>query len=209
MKNPNEITVQTPGKLILSGEHAVVYGQPAIAMAISRYATAVIRDNTLPDVAFHLMDLAHRSRVSIKRLHHLKERIKRQYQRFMKGELEVRRILKKPAELAQFAFSLIDDVRPLILPDGARIQVKSDIPIGCGMGSSAATILCVIYAVSRHLTLALADDTLFELALIAEKIQHGYSSGVDLRVMIQGGVVYVRDQHFEARVLPEMPFYLV
>src|SRR3990167_134648 len=209
MKNQNKIQVRAPGKLILSGEHAVLYGKPALAMAIDRYATATITQNTLPDIAFHLADLAHRSRLSIQRLHHLKERIKRKYQRFVRGEIDVRRVLQKPFELAQFAFSLMSDVRPLALSDGANISIQSNIPIGCGMGSSAATILGVMYAVSQYLELSLSTDTLFQLALIAEKMQHGESSGLDLQVMIQGGCVYMHDRLIETRVAPTLPLYLV
>jgi mevalonate kinase len=60
--------VYAPGKLILSGEHAVLYGQPALAMAVNRYATATVTKQMLPQISFHLSDLAHRSRVCLVKL---------------------------------------------------------------------------------------------------------------------------------------------
>ncbi len=64
--------------------------------------------------------------------------------------------------------------------------MQSDLPIGCGMGSSAATILSVIYAIATHLHLPISQEKLFQLALEAENMQHGRSSGLDLKIVYAG-----------------------
>ncbi len=201
--------VYAPGKLILSGEHAVLHGQPALAMAVNRYASATISRELLPQVSFHLSDLAHRSRLSLSKLHLLKDRIKRKYHRFIRGEYTIKQVLHKPFELAQVALGIIAESLNLSLPHGMKIQVESDIPMGCGMGSSAATILCVMHAISKYLQIPMSPETLYQLALEAENLQHGKSSGLDLRVSIQGGCIYMQDQQFEARRVPTLTMYLV
>jgi mevalonate kinase len=201
--------VYAPGKLILSGEHAAVYGGPALAMAINRYAVATVTREILPQISFHLSDLAHRSRLSFSALRHLKERVKRKYHRFMRGEYTIRQVLHKPFELAQFALGVFAESINLSLPHGVKIHIQSDIPIGCGMGSSAATILCVMLAISKHLQLSLSSETLYQLALEAENMQHGRSSGVDLRVAMQGGCLYIHGQNMQQRSISTLPMYLV
>lgn len=201
--------VLAPGKLILSGEHAVVHGNPAIAMAVNRYARAIITQESSPDVFVHLANLAHRSRLTFGNLQHLKERIKRKYHRFIRGEYRIRDVLHKPFELAQVALGLFLDAMNVSLPPGMHIHVESDIPMGCGMGSSAATILAVMQAMSNHLNLAISADTLFRLALEAENLQHGHSSGLDLRVAQQGGCLYVHGGVVQVREVPTQPFYLI
>lgn len=201
--------VYAPGKLILSGEHAVVYGNPALAMAVNRYATASITREQIPQILFDLSDLAHRSRLSFSALHHLKDRIKRKYHRFVRGDFSVCEVLQKPFELAQFALGIFAESLNLSLPHGVKIQVQSTIPMGCGMGSSAATILSVMHAVSTYLQVPLSQDSLFKLALEAENMQHGHSSGLDLRIAMLGGCLYVHDQTIERRTVPAVPLYLV
>ena len=53
--------VKVPGKLILSGEHSVVYGKPALAMAVNRYVTANITEERKPQILLDLADLAYTS----------------------------------------------------------------------------------------------------------------------------------------------------
>lgn len=201
--------VYAPGKLILSGEHAAVYGQPALAMAVNRYATATVTREMLPRILFDLTDLAHRSHLSFNALRHLKDRVKRKYHRFIRGDFTIREVLHKPFELAQFALGVFAESRNLSLPHGVKIHLHSDIPIGCGMGSSAATILSVMVAISHYTQVPLSQEALFQLALEAENMQHGHSSGLDLRVALQGGCLYVHGEDIQTRTIPMLPMYVV
>lgn len=201
--------VYAPGKLILSGEHAVVYGNPALAMAVNRYVTATVTQEGRAQILFDLADIAHRSRLNLTSLRHLKDRIKRKYHRFIRGEYSIRDVLQKPFELAQFALGVLAEARNVSLPHGVKIHVTSDIPMGCGMGSSAATILSVMQAVSSYLHVPLSKEALYQLALETENMQHGRSSGLDLRVALQGGCLYVEGSNWEPRSIPSFPLYLI
>lgn len=203
------VKVNAPGKLILSGEHAIVYGKPALAMAVNRYATASATPQLLPLVSFDLSDLAYEHDLPLTALNRLKGRIKYNYQRFISGEFKIRDVLQKPVELAQFAFSLFLESLNLKLTQGIRIRLQSDIPIGCGMGSSAATILSIVHAIAHHLKVELTSDIFFRLALEAENMQHGYSSGLDLQVSLHGGCVFVKEGQTFSRSVPNVPMYLV
>jgi mevalonate kinase len=201
--------VFAPGKLILSGEHAVVHGKPALAMAVNRYVTATASKQFLPFVSFDLSDFSYRNRLSVIALRRLKSRIKEKYQRFVHGDFKVRDVLQKPVELAQFALMLFFDMLNIKLTQGIKIHIRSDIPIGCGMGSSAATILSIVHALAHHLNVDLSPETFFRLGLEAENMQHGFSSGLDVRVSLHGGCLYVNDGKIESRTIPNFPMFLI
>ena len=201
--------VYAPGKLILSGEHSVVHGQPALAMAVNRYAVASVGRGHLPNVSLHLSDLSHSSQLSLQDLVTIKNKLKRKYQRFIRGEYHIRDVLRKPFELVQAALGIMAGTENITLPDGMKIHVASDIPIGSGMGSSAASILCVMKAASLHLNVPVSTDILYQMALEAENLQHGNSSGLDLRVSLHGGCIYVHGLQIEQRPIPAFTLYLV
>lgn len=206
---PHVRKVYAPGKLILSGEHAVVYGLPALAMAIDRFVTATVTPEVEPQVSFDLADLSHRSHLSFQALKHLKNRIKDKYHRFIRGDFSIRDVLQKPFELAQFALSLMTERTEITMPQGMKVHLQSDIPMGCGMGSSAATILSVMQAIAMHLQIPLSEERLYKMALEAENMQHGQSSGLDLRIALYGGCIYMHGDQIESRAIPNMPLYLV
>jgi mevalonate kinase len=201
--------VLAPGKLILSGEHAIIYGQPALAMAVNRYVTAMATPQLAPHVSFDLSDLAYQNRLSLNSLHILKNRIKEKYQKFVNGEYKIRDVLHKPFELAQVVFSIFFEVLNIKLTQGIKIHLQSTIPMGCGMGSSAATILSIVHAIANHLQVELPPEMFLRLGLEAENMQHGYSSGLDLKVSLYGGCLYLNDGQLEKRALPQVPLYLV
>lgn len=201
--------VLAPGKLILSGEHSVVYGQPAIAMSINRYAITTAVPHLLPFISFNLADLEYERRVSLTALEHLKNQIKIKYKRFIHGEFKIKEVLQKPFELAQFAFSLFVEYLNLKLTQGLKIQLHSNIPIGCGLGSSAATILSIVHALAHSLGVDIPKDIFLRLALEAENMQHGHSSGLDLQISMNGGCLYMEEGKLLKRDLPQFPMYLV
>lgn len=201
--------VLAPGKLILSGEHAVVYGKPALAMAVNRYVTASVFDHDSSFISLDFSDLMYERSISFSALDKLKNRIKEKYYRFIQGDFKIREVLQKPFELAQFSLGLCLEMLNIKLIQGMRIHVTSTIPIGCGMGSSAATILSIIHAMANHAGVKVPSQKIYELGLQAENMQHGLSSGLDLHVSLYGGCCYIKDKMITARPMPAIPMYLV
>lgn len=198
-----------PGKLILSGEHAVVYGRPALAMAIDRCAQSIIVPAADDRVSFNLLDLKQSDSFTLRALCELKHRLLRNYQLFLNGELSIRDVLHKPIELFEFAFITVLDGLHLKFGGGLQIETKSNIPIGCGMGSSAATILSMLRAIGHYFRVEFRPDWFLKYSMEAEKLQHGYASGVDSYISFHGGCALFQDGKAESVPLPRMRIYLV
>ncbi|HMP76299.1 MAG TPA: mevalonate kinase [Kiritimatiellia bacterium] len=198
-----------PGKLILSGEHAVVYGRPALAMAIDRCAQSIIAPGRGDLVSFNLLDLKEHDSFTLRALNELRTRLGRNYQLFLNGELGIRDVLHKPIELFEFAFITLLDGLHLKFGDGVDVQTQSNIPIGCGMGSSAATVLSMLRAVGHYFRVEFRPDWFLKYSMEAEKLQHGFPSGVDSYISLHGGCALFRDGAAESVPLPRLRLYLV
>jgi len=198
-----------PGKIILSGEHAVVYDKPALVTAVNRFAQATISENNDSRVHFELVDFDENSSLTFQALRELKARLMRNYQLFLNGELSIREVLKKPFHLFEFLFITFIDGVQLKLDRGVDISLKSDIPVGSGMGSSAATLLSVLKGLAEFFSIDFKPQDLFEYGLEAEKLQHGNPSGVDPYVASHGGFVRFQNKKAKRLDMPNIPFYLV
>lgn len=198
-----------PGKIILSGEHAVVYGKPALVMAVNRYAETFISGSGDSRVHFDLVDFDEDSSLTIQALRELKGRLYRNYQMFLSGELGIRDVLKKPFHLFEFLFITFLDGLQLKLDRGLDIRLHSNIPAGSGMGSSAATLLSVLKGLADYFSLDMDSHAYYDYGLQAEKLQHGRPSGVDPYISLHGGFVRFQDQDAQKLPMPDMPFYIV
>lgn len=181
------ISAKAPAKLILSGEHAVVYGFPSIAIAIDLYATSEVSKNRHNILGFDFANLKYNAKHTINTLSKLKDKAFVDYHRFLRGECSIREVVHKPFELLQFAVSHFLDKLDISLPGGIDIKTNSTIPTGCGLGSSAATIMSLLYAVGHLLDLDLTKNRYIELGKTAENLQHGKSSGLDIFLTVEGG----------------------
>ncbi len=200
-----------PGKLILSGEHAVVYGRPALAMAIDRSAVVEIREGPPGDetVGIELSDLHECESYTLLALRDFRRRVLRNYQLFLEGRLTIRQVLRKPIELFQYAFIIVLDGLHLKLQRRLHFRLHSNIPIGCGLGSSAATILSMLRAIGHYFRVEFRPDWYYQYSLEVERLQHGFPSGVDSYISLHGGCARFQQGQVERIPLPKIPMVLV
>jgi mevalonate kinase len=157
--------------MILCGEHAVVYHQPAIAIPVlSRSTTTSVFAHPLDPVGKVLIHSAEAN------LHECL------------SELPEEHPVRQTIELVQAFFQL--DHLP-----ACEIHIVSTLPISAGLGSSASLSISIIRALSEFLGRPLPLEQINQLAYEAEKIHHGNPSGVDNTVIAYGQPVYfIREQ---------------
>ena len=200
-------SARSPGKLILSGEHAVVYGKPALAIAINRYAETSIKAQDAENVSLNLTNFNYSGSHTLSTLREMKHRVKAKYKQFLQGKARIRDVLQTPFELTQYALaSLLDEKQH---QKGLTVHTHSSIPVGCGMGSSAASVLSVLRALAHFHDINLSSEDYLRLALETENLQHGKTNGLDLHISLFGGCVYFQNGRLEKRPLPQVPLYLI
>ena len=179
-------TFSAPAKFILFGEHAVVFGYPAIAMPvvdIRAYVTLLI-DQSIDEPFLDALDL--RNRVSI-------------------------RSKTCPPEMRHFieAIQLVSAFGGIEIPDrGWALTIRSDIPISRGLGSSAAISVALVKALYRLSEIELSTDRLIQLSYELEKQHHGTPSGIDNTVVSLENPIYYRRGE-KIRLIDSHLFYFV
>jgi mevalonate kinase len=198
---------RAPAKLILSGEHAVVHGAPALAMAINYYATTEAIRQTPALVSLTLPDLHYQESWDTRAFEEIRAQVEQRYKLFQQDQCAIDKVLTEPAQLLVYALSIILPVYQI--KEGMRLSLTSTIPIGCGMGSSAASIVSIMYAATTCAGYDLSPLEIYPLALTAENMQHGQSSGLDVLLALRGGCIYRHDGMLSPRKIATMPLYLV
>ena len=170
-----------PGKVILFGEHFVVYGVKAILCAINKRVT-----------------------VTAEKIKEEKISIKSDI-----GDLELE--LNKPiseinSPLKPFYYLANKIIRNQ--STGIEIKIESDIPLGAGLGSSSACCVAGAAAISKLFSEKTKKEIL-ELAIEAEKTIFKNTSGADCTVCTYGGIIeYEKEKDF-IKIKSEPNFHLI
>ena len=165
------IVASAPAKVILFGEHFVVYGEPAIVLAIDKRARASAELRTDKRLYINSVDLGLSG-------FFMEERFQPE-----RGGEEARPKLE-PIKIA--AEKVLDLSKKEV---GVSIEVESSIPVAAGLGSSAAVAAAVVVAVSHLLGVKLSKEEIFRFAYEAERFVHGTPSGIDPTISTYGGVL--------------------
>ena len=142
-----EAAASAPGKVILLGEHAVVFGHRAIAAAVSLQTTVTVYRRPGPS-----------------------------------------RVEETSIQDPRLASALATEVAA----DGIGVRIRSDVPVGCGMGSSAALAIAVVRAMTRLEGREASLRELVDRGFALERVFHGNPSGLDHTVSASGGALLFR-----------------
>jgi len=164
------------GKIILLGEHAVVYGRRAIAVPIPLAIQARIED-TREGVELIIPRWGVEQRVDFN--------------------------AKRPASFTRSLASLIEELG--LAGRGMRIEIFPNVPRAMGLGGSAALAVAVIRAMNLHFHLGLDDERVNALAYECEKVAHGTPSGLDNTLATWGKPFLFRAGESPLRQVIEVP----
>jgi len=174
--------------VILSGEHAVVYGTKALACAIQNYAYANVQDSANSGFRLTIADFSIDQYYTQPQLQQLALATHARHQNFFQSRLPLEQVVANPADFfaaALGASSVLDLMQP---NHGLHIDLTTDLAVGGGMGSSAALVAAMLAAVFKHLGEPLSKQRLIAKTTLSEHWQHGKSSGLDPFVCISGGL---------------------
>ena len=171
------------GKVILFGEHAVVYGRPAIAVPVTQVRAQAMVEGAARGrgIAIVAQDLG---------------------QTYSLGQAPPDNPLRQIVVLTlqRLGVGLAHDL---------TITVSSTIPIARGLGSGAAISTAIVRALSKYFDKELSPRAISDLVYEVEKIHHGTPSGIDNTVIaFERPVYFVKSQTCEA-LRVKRPFIII
>ncbi len=175
-----KVSAQAPGKIILFGEHAVVYGRPAIAVPVAQVNVLVTVEAAGGGVTVESRERGRQTAM---------------------GDL---------ADDDPLAAIISRALRSLDIPDSPNIKItiESTLPIAGGLGSGAAVSTAIARALAKYFGRELAAPQISAMVYEVEKIHHGTPSGIDNTVIaFEQPVYYVRPHVIETFSVP-VPFRL-
>jgi mevalonate kinase len=165
-------------KLILIGEHAVVYGQPAIAIPFPLTVRSVIEQST--------------GTIKIKSPHYT-------------GPID-----KMPIKLEGIEACIKATLDYLDRPvKDILIRLDSTIPLGRGLGSSAAIAIALVRSLFSYYGQSPSQKELSSLVQIAEIYAHGNPSGIDMAAIASDSPIWFQKGKEAKPLTAGAPLYIV
>lgn len=160
-----------PGKIILFGEHAVVYGRPALAVPVTQVQADVdISPSARPGIWIDAPDVNLYAELNTLPSDH-------------------------PIASVIHNFLFLSRVSPF---PNLEIKITSTIPVASGLGSGAAVTVALTRALAAYLNYSMTEEEVNAFAYEIEKLHHGTPSGIDNTVVAYAKPVYfVKGQPME------------
>ena len=257
MAGARSVRLSVPGKVILMGEHAAVYGRPAVVAAVDRRLVVevelgpagggsargrgrgepgnagILPASGRPGIGLDLPDIGVAEAHAWQEVEEFASRARRRWRAFEAGEEPFRADRDRSAlvriAVGEALASLAPAASARLRERSFELRLRSAIPVGGGLGSSAAAAVGVVAAVravaggfsqgapeagqkagapsaepgalSEVLLPGVGDElaAIEAAALEVERRQHGFPSGIDSGTVLRGGVLLVRREGEELR----------
>jgi mevalonate kinase len=182
------IKASAPGKVHFVGEHSVVYGKPAIIAAIGKRVYCEAEKH---------------HRVRVKDRNRARED-EWSVEECIDSAMQAQAMWMKGFEQKDFSklFSFTKDAQNykkvsvglvfhrLNITNGVDLNVYGDVPLGAGLGSSAALGVAATKAISELYEKQLSNQDVNKIAFELEKLVHGTPSGGDNTTSCYGGLIW-------------------
>jgi mevalonate kinase len=166
------VTASAPAKVILFGEHFVVYGEPALVLAIDRRTYAKVEKRNDKEIHVHSTNLNLSGRFQNGDFLTEEGDMKEARMKFEPIKLAIDKVLEKAGEKV-----------------GLDVEITSTVPVAAGLGSSASVVAAVCAAVAALQNISLSKEDVLRISMEAERIVHGASSGIDPAIATFGGTL--------------------
>jgi len=206
------IKTSAPGKVHLIGEHAVVYGEPAIITAIGNRTYVNIspaQDITYKDVAWpdilHTWKVEQVFEITQKILNLWKEGNEK------KDFSGLFNFIKEKGYEGYQASVLGLAMKRLSINQGFSITIDSKVPTGSGLGSSASRAAAITKAIAELFGKKPSLEEINDIAFQQEKVIHGTPSGGDNSACCFGGLVWFKKDQSKNQIKSlkeEIPYKL-
>lgn len=187
------------GKIIISGEHSVVYGKPGLSLSINKHTKITLsitktnqNENNNIFISINLLDLNNNFSI-------LKNELISSLS--TKEKITINNIKSHFISNIIKVFSLINNINLLkyfINNHKISIKINSEIPLGFGLGSSASYNSCIIISFShillKYFNFKIEKTQIIQFSNEGEKFFHnGIPSGIDVTTSIEGGIIYFKN----------------
>lgn len=173
------VTVSVPGKVSLFGEHAVVYGEPALVAAIGKRLTVSVEGRSDRLIKISAMDLQVPGVVLTFSEESPELIVETDYGKIVGAVGYVRKAIEIASEC-------------LGKRGGVNVTIRSEMPVGAGLGTSAAVAVGTVAAYALLMEEELPLGEIARLAHQTELAVQGLASPMDTSVATYGGVLYIR-----------------
>ena len=176
------VTVSVPGKVHLMGEHAVVYGKPALLAAINLRLQVTVEEQRA------------------------KSKEQRYKSKVKSDQTEI--VSTEPTDYVRHIVGVVQDHVKLKELPPIKITIESQVPAGYHLGSSAAVAVGTVGALMYFLRKVWNPTLINQLAYEAEKKMHGSPSGGDNTAVTFGGFIWYRRELETLKSMWQLPMKL-
>ena len=194
------VKVTVPGKVHLIGEHAVVYGEPAIIAAVG--LRNFVEAEKSGEVRFTDDKLHISEEFPVQKIKEFSEKLDSLWEDCFRRRDFSELFSYFRNEKANFKKACIGkSLREFGIDSGVSMRTGGNIPHGSGLGSSAALAVAIPKAIAEVYGIKTSIERINEIAYSLEKLLHGTPSGGDNTTCAYGGLIWFRkDKNGKPRI---------